>query len=761
MRARARVTAAGVAVAIAAALLAALPGATAQADAGGPAPVEQRPASMVTADSLPTVQIDSGVVWAQVIAGGTVFAGGSFQNARPAGAAPGVGLMPRANILAYDLKTGVATAFAPTINGAVKSLALSPDKRTLYVGGSFTQVNGESRFNLAAFDVATGALLSFKAPIGGSYVNAIAVTDSTVYVGGLIGAAKGVARKNLAAVSRSGALLAWAPTTDRQVDAMTLTPDGSRLIIGGRFATVNAASQRGLAALDLSSGALLPWAVSQRVMDDGSGRSGIWSLTTDGTAVYGSSWLYGAAGTLEGAFSAEPTTGALRWVADCHGDHYGIYSDGTTVYTTNHVHDCETIGGFPQVEEGAGNQQHVAAYTAAAKGTANATKDPDYAVLNWAGSPAPALVSWFPTFATGTATGQGQAGWTITGTGEYVVIGGEFPTVNGGRQQGLARFSTHPDGGATQGPRLSAAGWTPTAATDAGTTRVSIPNNWDRDDLDLRYELWEQGGAAPVAQTDVPSPFWTRTPVTLAATGIAPGSTHTYTVVARDGDGNIARSAPVTVVDPRAPAADQFVAKDAFGRDIPTGWGTADTGGPWTTTAGFSVSGGAGQISVAAGQTRAAALGATSVTSDSARLSVGLSRVPDGGGAQINYVAKKTAGGEYRAKVRVTAAGSVVVSVASLVGTTETLLSTKTLSGFIYTPASALQLRVDLTAGSSTQLSVKAWPAGSAEPTAWTVSATDGDPALQGAGQVGVNAYVSGSTTGGPLVVSVDDLDVR
>jgi len=124
-------------------------------------------------------------------------------------------------------------------------------------------------------------------------------------------------------------------------------------------------------------------------------------------------------------------------------------------------------------------------------------------------------------------------------------------------------------------------------------------------------------------------------------------------------------------------------------------------------------------------------------------------------------VAKKTAGGEYRAKVRVTAAGSVVVSVASLVGTTETLLSTKTLSGFIYTPASALQLRVDLTAGSSTQLSVKAWPAGSAEPTAWTVSATDGDPALQGAGQVGVNAYVSGSTTGGPLVVSVDDLDVR
>lgn len=761
MRARARVTAAGTAVALVALLLAAAPGGMAQADAGGPAPVEQRPASMVTADSLPTVQIDSGVVWAQAIAGDTVFAGGSFQNARPAGAAPGVGLMPRANILAYDLKTGVATDFAPTINGAVKSLALSPDKRTLYVGGSFTQVNGESRFNLAAFDVATGALLSFKPAIGGSYVNAIAVTDSTVYVGGLIGAAKGVARKNLAAVSRSGALLAWAPTTNLQVDAMTLTPARDRLIIGGRFGVVNDATQRGLAALDLTTGALLPWAVSQQVMNTGTGGSGIWSLTTDGTAVYGSSWLQKTWSTLEGAFSADPTSGELRWVADCHGDHYGIYSDGTTVYTTNHVHDCETIGGFPNKVPAPGNQQHVAAYTAATKGTANASKDPNYGPVSWAGSPSPALVSWFPTFATGTATGMGQAGWTVTGNGEYVVIGGEFPTVNGGRQQGIARFSTHPDGGAKQGPRLSAAGWTPTAATDAGTTRISIPNNWDRDDLNLHYELWEQGGAAPVDQSDAASPFWTSAPITLTATGIAAGSTHTYTVVGRDGDGNIARSAPVTVVDPRTPAADQFVAQDAFGRDVTTGWATADIGGPWSGSTGLSVSNGTGWISVGAGQTRTATLG-TAATDSSAHLAVTLSRVPDGGGVHVNYAARKTAGGEYRAKVRVTATGAVVLSVGKVVGTTETLLATKTVPSLTYAPGTRLEVRVSTTStAGTTVVSARVWASGSAEPTAWTVSAGDSQPELQGSGQVGVSAYLSGTTTGGPLTVGVDDLDVR
>ena len=40
------------------------------------------------------------------IAGGKVYVAGSFSTARPAGAAPGVSTIPRANLLAYDLATG-------------------------------------------------------------------------------------------------------------------------------------------------------------------------------------------------------------------------------------------------------------------------------------------------------------------------------------------------------------------------------------------------------------------------------------------------------------------------------------------------------------------------------------------------------------------------------------------------------------------------------------------------------------------------------
>ena len=66
-----------------------------------PAPVEQPGATAMSADRLPTVQID-GVVWSQAVIGNTVYAGGRFNNARPAGAAPGTNLTPRANLLAYD-----------------------------------------------------------------------------------------------------------------------------------------------------------------------------------------------------------------------------------------------------------------------------------------------------------------------------------------------------------------------------------------------------------------------------------------------------------------------------------------------------------------------------------------------------------------------------------------------------------------------------------------------------------------------------------
>ena len=247
-------------------------------------------------------------------------------------------------------------------------------------------------------------------------------------------------------------------------------------------------------------------------------------------------------GNLEGLFSAEPGNGAIRWIADCHGDHYGVYSDGTNVYSTGHEHSCETANGMPQGSPSPGNMRNATVMTAAPKGTLLRTWNVNSIYADWSGYPAPAFVNWYPDWITGGVDG-GQAGWTATGAGDYLLIGGEQAFVNGQRSQGITRFSRNPSTGANSGPRLSGANWVPVASsTTSGKVRVSIPANWDRDDLDLTYRLIRNGGGQPVATTTVQSTYWSQPQVVLTDTQPA-GTTPNYRIVAVDGDGNVADSA--------------------------------------------------------------------------------------------------------------------------------------------------------------------------------------------------------------------------
>ena len=76
------------------------------------------------------------------------------------------------------------TGFKPVLNGEAKVLALSPDKTRLYVGGTFTTVNGASRSGIVAFDTSTGRVVdTFKATVNGA-VYGLSATSTTVYVGG-------------------------------------------------------------------------------------------------------------------------------------------------------------------------------------------------------------------------------------------------------------------------------------------------------------------------------------------------------------------------------------------------------------------------------------------------------------------------------------------------------------------------------------------------------------------------------------------------
>lgn len=491
----------------------------------------------VSADPLPTVQID-GVVWSQAVVGNTVYAAGSFKTARPAGAAAGTQTTVRNNLLAYDITTGnLITSFAPDLNGQALTVTASPDGSRIYVGGQFTVANGKTRSRIAAYDTATGELVSGFAPIAATTVRTITATNTAVYFGGDFTQVNGTPRNYIAAAdSATGTLLPFAPKASATVTASTMTGDGSKLIIGGRFTSVDGKAVRGMAALDPTTGSTLPWAASSVITNSGI-NSALTSLTADATSVYGTGYSY-TVGMLEGAFRADASTGKIVWMEDCHGDSYGIYPTADVAYVASHAHDCATLGLFPDVYP---DNYRATAFTNKATGTLKNNQVVDYA--NYGGQPAPTMLHFFPTLWPGTFTGQGQAAWSVTGNSQYVVYAGEFNAVNATYQQGIVRFPAAAIAPNKVGPTTNTK-LKPTVSQARRSTSVTVKwgTTYDRDNANLVYKVYRNY----VAKTDTPictvsnsTPFWK--PLTLSCTDTtAPkGQAVRYRVIASDPFGNI------------------------------------------------------------------------------------------------------------------------------------------------------------------------------------------------------------------------------
>ncbi|WP_420120737.1 PKD domain-containing protein [Nakamurella sp.] len=562
-----------------------------------PGPVANPPdTDMVSADALPTAQIN-GVVWQQAIVGNTVFAGGSFSAARPAGAAPGTQLVTRTNLMAYDIRTGVMTSFAPNVNGQVLAVTASPDGSRIYIGGDFTQVDGVSRAGIAGFDTSTGQLDTSFNPNANSTVRALVATDTTVYAGGSFTASRGTARNRLAAFTRStGALTGWAPSANAVVYAMVMAPGVGKLVVGGAFSTMNGVTARGMTAVDPTTGSVLPWQANQLIQNSGS-NSAILSLTADDDSVYGTGYRFGSGGNLEGTFRANPSTGAVQWIEDCHGDTYDVAVASGFVYTVSHAHYCGNIGGFQQTEPWQINMRHALAFTKAATGTIDRER---LGYFNWEGNPSPSLFNWFPDMTNGSYTGKTQAAWDVTANADYVVMGGEFPTVNGVNQQGLVRFAKRTTAPRKQGPRIAATAFTPRlTSVNSSSVRVAWQTNWDRDDLSLSYAVFRDNSATPLYTTAANSTFWNRPSLSFVDTSVPPGS-HTYRIQALDRDQNSVLGNAVSITA-GAPGVSPYAARvlqDGAGQY----WRMADATGSFTAldSAGFAdariaaVAGGAG-----------------------------------------------------------------------------------------------------------------------------------------------------------------------
>ena len=517
----------------------------------------------VTADALPTVQID-GVVWSQVVIGNTVYAGGSFATARPAGAAAGTQTATRKNILAYDIRTGeLLNSFTPEFNAQVLTLAASPDGSRLYAGGDFTTLDGQSASRIAALDPVTGERIEEFDPQPSNSVRSIVATNTTVYLGGSFFRIGEAWREQAAALRASdAALLSFRPVVaGGHVESMSLSPDGTKLALGGKFTQVNSTSDfaNGLAVVSTETSGKYPYPAASHVRNGGETGS-ITSIATDQDTFYASGYTFGRATTLEGVVAIKWADLETRWVEDCHGDTYSVHATGDLLYLAGHPHYCGNIGGFAQEP----NWQYNRAM-AFSKETAGTIDREIHGYTNFEGLPHPRLQTWFPALSTGTYTGQSQGPWSVTGNDEYIVYGGEFQRVNYKNQQGLVRFAIRSLAPNDRGPLPSGEDFVPTlSSTTAGEVRIRWQAVSDMDNETLAYKVIRDGANnAPIHTVQGESTFWMRQGMSFVDKDVEPGSTHSYRIFAVDPTGKEARSTTESIT-----VAQDTVASTAYEKVI-------------------------------------------------------------------------------------------------------------------------------------------------------------------------------------------------
>jgi hypothetical protein len=217
------------------------------------AEIDLKNGAVTSWDPLPT----DAAVGALLARDGLLYVGGSFR--RVAGE-------PRASLAAFLLPSmDLFAEWAPTIEeGGDGVEALAANGSVVYVGGDFETVNGEERTAAAAIDAQTGELAGWNPQIGhrpgeSSSVSGIAVVDRLVYLAGYLSRVSDRSRQALAAVTTdSGARLAWSVAIDDDGSASTVAVAGRRVYFGGSFTSINDQPRTAIAELD-TDGTLGSW----------------------------------------------------------------------------------------------------------------------------------------------------------------------------------------------------------------------------------------------------------------------------------------------------------------------------------------------------------------------------------------------------------------------------------------------------------------------------------------------------------------------
>ena len=377
-----------------------------------------------------------GSILAMVSSDGYIYVAGIFSS---------IGGQIRSSIAAIEaLDSGDGTGRAnttwdPNVTGvSVGSLLLSGD--SLYVSGTFTDIGGQARSNIAVVDAVnagdgTGRADALWDPDIVAGVTSSRMTmvideaNKRLYVGGDFSEVGGVSRNSIAAIDAigggdgTGSLYeTWDPDPNHPVFSLALSKDAGALYVGGLFTGFFDITRNRIAAFDKATGILSDWnpGADDRVR----------SLVLSGTTLYAGGVFTAIGGQPRNRIAALDTTAdtnsATTWDPDADAGIIDMILNGTTIYVA---------GDFTQI--GGRTRYNIAALDALSD-TDNAT-------------------NWNP--------GADGAVYTMLLDDTTLYVGGEFAQIGGGARNRLGALNTTVD-------TDNATSWNPNVAFSDGEESV-------------------------------------------------------------------------------------------------------------------------------------------------------------------------------------------------------------------------------------------------------------------------------------------------
>ncbi|HVM47112.1 MAG TPA: immunoglobulin domain-containing protein, partial [Candidatus Acidoferrum sp.] len=341
--------------------------------------------------------------------------------------------------------------------GAVRSLAPLPDG-SLVFGGSFTNVNGLVRSNLARL-TPTGTLDPTWNPDPNNSVFAIALSGTNLYVGGAFTAIGGTARNYIAKLGTAGAGTAddtWNPNANDWVVA--LAANGTDLYAGGYFSYIGQQNRGCIAKLGTTGAGAADATWNPNAVFTANDPE-VEALAVSGTNIYAGGYFTNIGGLTRYGIARLSTTGSgaadSTWNPSANSEVYAVAANGSGVYVA---------GAFTYI--GGQNRTNLAKLNPAGTGLADATWNPSpdsavYAIglrglclyvggtfANIGGLPRGALAK-LSTFGTGAADNTWEAdcngaSYAICPGSTALFVGGAFTQVAAQARAGVAALTFAP-----------------------------------------------------------------------------------------------------------------------------------------------------------------------------------------------------------------------------------------------------------------------------------------------------------------------------